>query len=238
MRELLRISGKNLGALALADYCERCAWLKLRLNHQMPYSIFPGIFGSIDSYTKHIAHAWFDHHGRAPVWLAGLGDPVRYVEPPHWAVFQTVIEEYDVLLTGAPDGVFVLPDGTYLIADYKTARYTSGQDALLPMYEAQLNAYALIAERTGIGKVSRLGLVYFEPPICPAETCRDMNLHRDDGFLMQFTANVHEVGLDKAGLDSLLAKARGLFDQTTCPAGRRCCKDCQKLDALIAAASA
>jgi len=36
-----RISAKNLGELALSDFCPRCFWLKLHIR-QLPFQIFPG----------------------------------------------------------------------------------------------------------------------------------------------------------------------------------------------------
>jgi len=44
----LRISAKNLGELALSDFCPRCFWLKLHAK-RLPFQIFPGIFSSIDA---------------------------------------------------------------------------------------------------------------------------------------------------------------------------------------------
>lgn len=49
-----QISGKNLGELNHVAYCERCVWIKLRLQHRLPYQVFPGVFSSIDAYTKRI----------------------------------------------------------------------------------------------------------------------------------------------------------------------------------------
>jgi hypothetical protein len=54
MTTQIRISAKNLGELAMPSFCPRCFWLKLRLNNRLPFQIFPGIFSSIDSYTKTI----------------------------------------------------------------------------------------------------------------------------------------------------------------------------------------
>ena len=82
MSERIRISAKNLGELALPSFCPRCFWLKLRLNNKLPFQIFPGIFSSIDAYTKNIIHAWFDRHQCSPPWLAELGELTGYVNPP------------------------------------------------------------------------------------------------------------------------------------------------------------
>jgi hypothetical protein len=52
--QTIQISAKNLGILALPEYCPRCFWLKLKLQFKLPYQIFPGIFSSIDSYSRKI----------------------------------------------------------------------------------------------------------------------------------------------------------------------------------------
>lgn len=55
--EQIKISAKNLGQVALEDFCPRCYWIKLKTSNKLPYQIFPGIFSSIDAYTKKCAHA-------------------------------------------------------------------------------------------------------------------------------------------------------------------------------------
>jgi hypothetical protein len=150
MSTQIRISAKNLGALAMPNFCPRCFWLKLRIENKLPFQTFPGIFSSIDSYTKNIVHGWFDTHGCCPSWLSELGDIKGYINPPHFSKFQIVDVENNVLLTDGPDAVFVKTDNSYVIGDYKTAKFTNNQDALLPMYEVQLNSYALIGEQCGL----------------------------------------------------------------------------------------
>jgi hypothetical protein len=44
----------------------------------VPFAIFPGIFSSIDAYTKHVVQHYFDTHGRPPPWLVGLGPIAGY----------------------------------------------------------------------------------------------------------------------------------------------------------------
>ena len=62
----LQISGKDLGALAMRDFCPRCFWIQRRTK--LPWQIFPGIFSSIDSYSKKVVHGQFDKSGM-PGWL-------------------------------------------------------------------------------------------------------------------------------------------------------------------------
>lgn len=77
MKEQIRISAKNLGAVALPDFCPRCFWIKLKLHNRLPFQIFPGIFSSIDSYNKRIVHSWFDKHNAPPAWMRALGAAAR-----------------------------------------------------------------------------------------------------------------------------------------------------------------
>jgi len=64
------------------------------------------------------------------------------------------------VLTGVPDEILRGPDGDLSIIDYKTGRLTEVQDSLHPVYEVQLNGYAVIAEAIGLGQVESLGLIF------------------------------------------------------------------------------
>lgn len=228
----MRISAKTLGELALPSFCQRCFWLKLKLNNKLPFQIFPGIFSSIDSYTKTIVHSWFDRHGVSPIWLAGIGELSSYINPPHWSKYNIVNHENNILLTGTPDGIFLRPDSRYVIVDYKTAKYTGTQDKLLPMYQVQLNAYALIGEQRGFKPVSNLALIYMEP--VTDKDLLDFELHyRDDGFLMGFKANVLEIPVDTSCISPLLARVREIYEMDKPPAGRTGCNDCQILENFL-----
>jgi hypothetical protein len=227
----LRISAKNLGAFALPDFCPRCAWISLHVKN-LPFQIFPGIFSSIDAYNKRIVHSYFDKYNQAPEWLHELGELTGYVNPPSWHTFQVLDPETDILLTGSADGIFTRPDGSYVIVDYKTAKYTGRQDALFPMYETQLNGYALIGKETGFDPVTGLALVYMEPVTGDEAASSDQN-HTDDGFLMGFSAKVHEIERRPEILPPLLTKVRELYEMEKSPEGMPGCKDCERLDDLF-----
>ena len=232
MTEDPRISGKHLGEFALPEFCPRCAWLKLKTHNRLPYQIFPGIFSSIDAYTKRVVHSWIDRNGGLPGWMAELEPISGYIDPPHHSRFQAKMPEYGILLTGAPDGILTLTDGTLAIIDYKTARYTANQDELLPMYAVQLNSYALIAERLGFGEVTRLALIYAEPVTDVAAA--QSGIHSPDGFSLSFAVSVHPVDLNTGRIFPLLKRARSLFDLPVPPPRRPGCQDCARLDALVA----
>ena len=105
MSELMQISGKDLGGIGLIDFCERCFWISRKTK--LPYQWFPGIFSSIDAYTKRVVHGWFDEQGKQPSWLDPLGSFKGYIDPPSFHTFNTVIEKYNIKLTGSADGILV-----------------------------------------------------------------------------------------------------------------------------------
>ncbi len=232
MTTQIRISAKMLGELALPNFCPRCFWLKLRLGNRLPFQIFPGIFSSIDSYTKQIVHSWFDKHGCPPSWLNCLGDIKGYRPPPNYSTFRVLDRQNNILLTGTPDAVFVKTDGSYIIADYKTARYTGNQDALMPMYQVQLNCYGLIGQQCGLKPVSDLALIYMEPMTDMASAAHDSS-HHDNGFNMKFSASVHKVPVDVIGIRPLLGRVREISEMSSAPAGCNGCGDCQLLERLL-----
>jgi len=232
MTDLFRISAKNLGGLALPKFCPRCFWVALKLGNKLPYQIFPGIFSSIDSYNKKIVHSYFDQNKTAPNWMSDLGELVDYQNPPHHTRFNIILDEYGINLTGSPDGVFIRPDDSYYIVDYKTAKYTGTQDTLFPMYETQLNAYALIGESCGFNPVTGLALIYFEPQT-DDDTAGREDVHEDDGFIMHFGANIHEVTINKEILNPLLLRAREIYDMDEPPPSRDGCKNCAIIEEIM-----
>jgi hypothetical protein len=230
MSNQLRISAKTLGEVALPSFCPRCFWIKLHVS-KLPYQIFPGIFSSIDSYTKRVIHGWFDERGSAPPWLQDLGDIAGYEPAPHFSQFFIEDRPTNIMLTGMVDEIFLLRDNSYLIVDYKTAKYTSAQDTLMPLYVAQLNAYAYIGEQCGFKPISGLALVYMEPVTHDHAATQDANL-RVDGFAMGFSAYIHPVGLDISLIPSLFNEARRVYDLNVAPPGGVDCKDCALVEEL------
>ncbi len=228
----IRISAKNLGALALPGFCPRCFWIKMH-SPGLPFQIFPGIFSTIDSYTKKVTHNHFARYDQLPTWLGKFGNQAKPVKAPHHSKFQVMDGKTDILLTGVPDEILQKDNGSYIIIDYKTAKYTETQDSLLPMYEVQLNTYAYIGERQGFNPVSGLALIYMEPQTDLTPDNLDSVLH-EDGFLMGFEGHLLEIELNpEERIPPLLERVRKIYDQPVPPAGNTECKDCMLLDELI-----
>jgi hypothetical protein len=225
----LRISAKNLGAVALEDFCPRCFWIKLRMENHLPFQFFPGIFASIDAYTKRVIHAQIDAKA-FPDWMKGMGEIQGYKKAPHFSKFKVEIPEFGIILTGTPDDIYSLASGGHIIPDYKTAKYTENQDRLLPMYQVQLNGYAAIGAACGFDPVDALYLIYFEP-------CTDEEYAVDRcalaGFDLTFKARPVKIPIDRDMLNKALGKTRRIFDLQTPPDGRQGCKDCECLSGIV-----
>ena len=222
--EQIRISAKNLGQVGLEDFCPRCYWIKLK-SKQLPWQIFPGIFSSIDAYTKRVTHGIIDGQSR-PEWLAAMGDIVGWWEAPHWSKFTVDIEEYCITLRGEADDLLVTRSGEIIIPDYKTSKYTANQDKLLPMYQLQLNGYAVIGEACGYSPVTGLYLVYFEP-ITDEETAKQYKTGQ--GFDMAFKATPVPVAINRDQLNEAMEKTRDIYDLADAPEAKADCKDCKAL---------
>jgi hypothetical protein len=230
--EQIRISGKNLGALALESFCPRCFWLKMHCK-ELPYQIFPGIFSSIDSYTKKVTHIHYEECSAIPGWLRQFGDLVKPVKTPTHYSFYVVDTDTNIRLTGVPDEIFQMKDGSFFIADYKTAKYTGTQDKLLPMYKIQLNAYGYIGNKTDYHPVTGIGLVYYEPQTELSEESLDSVL-TEDGFKLAFQGKLLPLELaPEKMIPPLLRKVREIYDRPRVPEGAIGCEDCERLDKLI-----
>lgn len=227
-----RISAKNLGILALPDCCPRCFWMRARLGWKSPWAIMPGIFSSIDGFSKRAILAYFETNGHFPPWIAGRWADVRPLPTPHHSTFRLTDPETGIVLTGVPDLMIGLPGRRLAILDLKTARFSKHQDFLLPMYQIQLIGYAIIAEGLGMGHVEALGLIYGEPPANDDNRGLDA-LVSDVGFSMPFKATALPIELNRALISPLLRKAKEILEMENPPEGREGCGDCRLIEEMV-----
>ena len=191
----------------------------------------PGIFSSIDAYSKKAILAYFETNGHFPPWIAGRWAEARPLPTPHHSTFRMSDPETGVIVTGVPDLILGLPDDRLAILDLKTARYSKHQDFLLPMYQVQLVGYALIAEGLGLGTVEALGLVYGEPPANDDDTGLDA-LVDDKGFSMPFKTTAEPIELNRALIPPLLKRAKTLLEMENPPAPGEGCKECRLVEEM------
>lgn len=232
---MVKIAAKALGGLALPDACPRCFWVKNQMS-KMPYSIFPGVFFTIDSYVKKFTTVHYEMFGKLPSWIEEFcGGPGRPLPLPKRGTFQ-MMHPSGVQLTGMPDEVIRLDgSGDLVIPDYKTSKVTDKQDTLLPMYQVQGNVYARIAEATGMGKVAKIGLIYYEP-LGDMDPLILPKVALPDGFNMQMRRFCKPLERNDAQLDLLVKKAHDILAAPVAPASRLGCEDCERLAQLVALA--
>ena len=200
----------------------------------LPWQSFPGIFSSIDRYTKHVIINHLEREGRLPPWLSEVGGTVEHIDPPHWSRFKAEDETTGATLRGEADAIFSLADGTCAIIDYKTSRYNPDNRGQLRIYRAQLNAYAWIARHLDFPPVSRLALVYMEPATDDDATGAT-NMIDASGFVLGFRPRVVEVDLDPDRLIApLLRRAARIHAMPSPPEPRDGCRDCAALEGLLA----
>lgn len=238
--DTIRISAKNLGYTALADFCPRCYWIRLKANWKLPWSSFPGIFASIDSYTKKTIHHIIDSSNEResrqvksnsdyyeyPQWLSQIGDIASYEKIVHWSKNTLEDKKSGIILSGMPDDILIRRDGSKAIIDWKTAVYSKNQDALMPIYLVQINVYAILSGDTA----TDLYLVYMEP-----QTTGEFasNSVIDCGFSMCFHATVVPVANDRSIVRQALSLTREIYELPTAPEATIGCKNCSSLDTII-----
>ncbi len=229
----MQISATMLGRLALTDTCERCFWLSYQTGDKLPFQRpMPGIFSSIDSYTKRAIDAQFQPPNALPNYLKSLGNLIRSIPPPHFTKFTYPDPQMGVTLRGVPDVMFLRDDETLVIGDYKTARYTESQRSLFPAYEVQLNTYALIAQGLYHRPVSALALLYFEPET-EDQHVTDPNNHHPNGFRMSFQCKVVHVNLNPQLVYAMVNRAKSIVLQPAPPPARNGCEDCKRFEEVL-----
>jgi hypothetical protein len=233
MDTVIKISAKMLGELAMEDCCPRCFWLRLRCR-TLPYQRFPGLMMILDSYIKQIVLEHYERFHRLPKWLTGIGDLDQPLPVPHHSKFYVIDKETNIRLSGVPDSLFKCRDGSYCILDYKTARWSESQEALVPLYSVQVQVYAWIAEHAGFAPVSKVGLVYLEMQRLADLSGEFESVLMNDGFHVQFCARYLDIKPDpQAVLPPLLKRVRQLADMAEPPLPTTGCKDCQAVSELL-----
>lgn len=170
--------------------------------------------------------------GRPPKWMETVfPGAVRYHNP---GFIEWIDEDHNVRLRGAPDVVVHDKDELkWFVGDYKTARYSKGQDFYLLQYRVQLSVYVFLLEKNGVVRPGKAALFYFGPP--KQATAKELLKRAEkNGFALPFDVEVVEIEIyDSQVILDLLARVREIYDGDV-PEGREGCGDCKKLDNYIA----
>jgi hypothetical protein len=227
--EAFTIAAKNLAALNMPGVDLRAFWFLMHLDFKHAWDVFPRIFNDFDALQKRMTHIHFDQNGTPPASFGPFADATAYVQVGRLQVWDKAT---NITLKAVPDDVFELEDGTLSVIDYKTSRYSKGQDALLPLYEAQLSIYASVLESLGKGDVAKAGLIYFEP-ITDGDDDDVLDLITTKGYRLNWRTRPVEIDVDFGNVRKLLKLARKLYDMSTPPTCKNPdCFDCMSIDAL------
>jgi CRISPR/Cas system-associated exonuclease Cas4 (RecB family) len=213
--KLKYIGVKDLGNLAKEDFCPRCFWYE---RHFGPFpSIFPGVFNVIDRNLKNSVWLRWKKERKLPAWLKIdnverilTAESIGAVEERHRQKYLVAHHKKSgFILRGAPDLILELRDNTLHLIDFKTGRFKEEGDQFFPVYEAQLNGYALLATKI---PVSKLSLVYFNPTNeIPVEILTESN------FKLDFGPQIVPVELKSGLITNLLMKAKEILNLKTPP---------------------
>jgi hypothetical protein len=122
--------------------------------------MFPKIFNELDKYQKAFTESHWKETGKLPPWLAEY-EVSELLSVPEYGKF-IAKHECGVDVSGVTDHLFRLAGSDKnVLFDYKTSR-PSG-DKMFDIYKAQLGIYAWISPRFGLGEISQMALVYYEP---------------------------------------------------------------------------
>jgi len=219
--KLKYIGVKELGNLAKADFCPRCFWYE---KHFGPFpGFFPGVFNVIDSNLKNSVWSRWEKERKLPEWLKIENvdevlpvESIGVVEKIRGRKYLVVRDEKTgLILRGIPDLILKLKDNTLHIIDFKTSQFKE-EDQFFPMYEVQLNGYALLATKM---KVSRLSLVYFNPTNEISE-----EIFANDNFVLRFGPKIVSVEIKTNLVTELLMKAKEILDLKEPPPPKEKCK--------------
>lgn len=224
----LTVAAKQIGAVNLPNFCPRCFWIRLRTK-SLPFQSFPGIFSSIDSYTKKITKFYYEKNGVLPPWFKGL-DLIKPLKTPSLKDFRVVHEPTGITIQGVPDDIFQKKSSN-AIGDYKTAKFSKNADALAPIYDGQLNAYAYIGDRVGFSHIDSLFLAYYEPFTDIDITMIDQKVTEE--MIMSFRPKILTLDVKPELIDTSLEKIKDIYELPAAPSSTPGCKDCSDIDNLF-----
>lgn len=212
---------KEVASLAMPTQCRRCFWLKRQTK--LPFQIFAGILSSMDAHQKRIVSEEMAASGQIPTWLKCVGHDLTRVVP---FTRGKIPLPSGTVVSGSPDLVLANEAQELTIIDFKSAKFTENQIAVLPLYQAQLNGYALmVAAATGL-EVKRLMIVYCQPQT-------DITMTFPGGYALTFVPHIEDVPLDPAGYMVLANEAERIALSPTPPEGKVDCDDCRLVQALV-----
>jgi len=234
----ITLSPSEIGKPLLEDFCPRCFWFTKKFpikdKHPFfsPYSALPNI---VDYYIKRVVKSHLQRQNFLPSWLLNqlkeyyLEFDFENVRLLKEISFQITLFDGACVLSGRADEILEFPDGSLFIIDYKASSLTENKLKIRPLYEAQLNAYAYLANKNLKKPVVGLALVYLDPDYKNLND--EVILHRTkEEFLFGFNPTVVPVKLmDNKWVEDLCQTIFEILSLDTPPEGKLNCVGCNTL---------
>lgn len=234
----IKLNPSDLGQILLEDFCPQCFWFtkKFPVEDKHPFSSpMPGIVGIADSYIKNVVKWHIQNFRILPSWILNQLNTIypnfdfqnsKQIKTGRWEV---LLFSNSCVLRGQADEVLEFPDGSWFIIDYKLASLTENQKKLLPLYEAQLNAYAYLAQKKFRKPIAGLALLYFVPEHKDLQD--EIILHRTkDQFLFGFKPTIVPVKLrGPEWVEDLCKNLFEILSSDKPPKGKPNCQGCNLL---------
>jgi CRISPR/Cas system-associated exonuclease Cas4 (RecB family) len=235
---IITLSPREIGKPLLEDFCPRCFWFtkKFPIKDKHPFfSPYSGLPNIVDNYIKRVVKFHLQRLNFLPSWLLNQlkeyyfefdFENVRLLKEIN---FQITLFDGTCVLSGRADEILEFPDGSLFIIDYKTSSLTENKLKIKPLYEAQLNAYAYLANKKFEKPVVGLALVYFDPDYKNLND--EVILHRTkEEFLFGFNPTVVPVKLmDNKWVEDLCQTMFEILSLDTPPEGKSNCEGCNTL---------
>jgi len=232
---------RALGRILLQDFCPRCFWFteKFRLVQEHPYYSPPPRVVSIgDKYIKRVVRVHLTKNKNLPGWLfTQLNNSyftfsfknIKHIKTRKWRAH---LFDNCCILSGEADEIFEFPNGKWFIVDYKLTPFLNAQQNLLPKYEAQLNAYAYLAQKLDKKEIAGLALIYFEPQYKWDEIKDEQILNfTEEQFIWSFKCTVVPIKFKGLEWIELLCKqVYQILSKEKPPEGKSNCKGCESLN--------
>jgi len=234
----LALSARDVGNPKLENFCPRCFWFvkKFPIEDNHPFSSpMPSFLNMVDSYIKTVVKWHMENFNILPSWILTQlknlyptldFESARQVRPTRWEV---QLFDNSLVLRGQADEILEFPDGSLFIIDYKLAVFKENQEKLLPLYEAQLNAYAYLAYKTSNKRIVGLALVYLNPEYKDLEDEIILKRTKDE-FYFGFNPKVVPVKLmEPEWVESLCRDLFEILSLDNPPEGTPNCQGCLTL---------
>ena len=185
----------------LWEECKCCFYLKVVKGFDRPRMAFPSVFGTIDRAMTTC------YNGMQAQAIISSGPDGIIRAGQRWVRSRAIdlgLGSHTCCISGRLDALVEFDDGSYGVIDFKTS---SVGGAHIPLYSRQLHAYAYALENPApgqpvLGRVSRLGLLVFQPGGYVHHTDQTAGLTgevkwveipRDDAAFFDFLRQVTEV---------------------------------------------